>query len=330
MDACSPRRQSAVRRLLAGGVLLVSGWAAAEAPASPPSAQLRAQASATSDVVRVGDVAELQGASAQEVQRLLGRVVAAAPRTGQVVRVNRAQLLAALPAGWVAGGAAAATVARAAQSLDVARLCGAAVAAVQARFETAGAAVRRSVDCLLEGAESVEVPAGEVALSVDLSHLRLVDGPQRMDVDVSIAGRPERAVSVPLKLSLLAQQWCAHAPVAAGEAIAPAAFARCLVPVRHPEQWETADAPLPTGRARRALHVGDVLATTDVAAVDSALAGDPVVVRYRAGGFELESRGSLIQDARVGDPVRVRLGEATQPVVGHLAGERLVELENQP
>ena len=304
--------------------------AAALAPALAPAAQLRAQASATSDVVRVGDVAELRGVSAQEVQRLSRRVVAAAPRTGQVVRINRAQLLAALPAGWIAEGAALATVARAVQSLDRARLCGVAVAAVQARFETYGPAVRKAVDCLFEGGESVEVPAGEVSLSADVSHLRLVDGPQRMDVDVGIADHPERAVSVTLKLSLLAQQWCAHAPVAAGEGLAPAAFARCLVPVRHPAEWETAETPLPAGRSRRALHAGDVLSAADVAASDSALAGDAVVVRYRAGGFELESRGLLVQDARVGDPVRVRLGEATQPVVGHLAGERLVELENQP
>lgn len=328
MNARSTRHLLALHGLLAWAG--VAACAQAAAGAAPPAAALRAQAEATGDAVLVGDVAELHGVSARDEQRLSRLVVAAAPRAGQVGRVNRAQLLAALPAGWVAEGAAVARVTRAVQALDGDRLCAAAAAAARARLESYGPSVQRSVDCVVEGGGAIDVPAGAQVLSVDVSRLQLVDGPQRANVDVAIAGRPERAVAVTLKLSLRAQQWCARTPVAAGEVLAAAAFAACLVPVRHPAQLEAAGAPLPAGRLRRALHADDVLAAADVVGSDAALAGDPVVVRLRVAGFELESRGSLVQDARIGDPVRVRISQATQPVIGHLTGERLVELENQP
>ncbi len=319
---------SSLRRLLAG--VGVAAAVCAHAAGAVPAAELRAQAEVAGDAIRVGDVAVLRGVSAQDEQRLARHIVAAAPRVGQVGRVNRAQLLAALPAGWTAEGAAAAKVTRAVQALDGDRLCAAAATAARARLESYGPAVERAVDCVVEGGGAIDVPAGAQVLSVDVSRLQLVDGPQRANVDVAIAGRPERAVAVTLKLSLHAKQWCARIPVAAGEALAPAAFANCFVPVRHPAQLEAAGAPLPVGRLRRALHADDVLAAADVVASDAALAGDPVVVRYRVAGFELESLGALVQDARIGDPVRVRISQATQPVIGHLTGERLVELENQP
>ena len=329
MDVRSLRRPFAFRRLLAGAGAAMAVCAQA-AGASAPAAELRAQAEVPGDAIVVGDVADLHGVSAQDERRLASLVLAAAPRAGQVSRINRAQLLAALPAGWIAEGAAVAKVTRAVQALGGDRLCAVAVAAARSRLEAYGPAVKRAVDCVVEGGGAIDVPAGAQALSADLSRLQLVDGPQRANVDVAVGGRPERAVAVTLKLSLLAQQWCARVPVAAGEALEPAAFAGCLVPVRHAAQLETAGAPLPVGRLRRALHADDVLAAADVVGSDGALAGDTVVVRYRVGGFELESRGALAQDARVGDPVRVRISQATQPVIGHLAAERLVELENQP
>ena len=316
------------RRLL---VAVVTAAACAQAAAaSGPAAELRAQAEVPGDTIRVRDVAVLQGGSVQERERVALLAVGPAPRVGQIARINRAQLLAALPAGWLADGAAVAKVTRAVQPLDGDSLCAVAVAAAMARLQAAGPAVRHAVDCEANGGGSIEVPQGALALSADLSRLQLVDGPQRASVDLAVAGRPQRSVAVTLKLSLMAEQWCARTPVAAGQALEASAFARCLVAVRHPAQLDTAGAPLPGGRTRRALRAGDSLSATDVAGEGAALAGDTVDVRYRVAGFELESRGALLQDARVGDPVRVRISQATQPVLGHLTGERLVELEDQP
>lgn len=329
MDASPLLHPTARGRLLAAAALVATSCAQAAA-AARPVAELRVQAEVSADTILVGDVAALQGVSAQEGQRLARLALGPAPRTGQVGRVNRAQLLAALPAGWAVEGAAAAKVVRAAQPLDGDRLCAVAVAAAEPRLDSLGPAIHHALDCAADNSRPIDVPQGPLALSADLSHLQLVDGPQRANVDVMVAGRAERSVAVTLKLSLQAQQWCARTPVASGQVLQPSSFDGCLVPVRHPAQLDTAGAPLPAGRMRRALHAGDVLAAADVAGIDTALAGDAVEVRYRVGGFELESRGALLQDARVGDPVRVRLSQATQPVIGHLASGRLVELEDQP
>lgn len=322
-------RPSAPGHLLAAAALVAASWAQAAA-AARPLAELRVQAEVSGDTILVGDVAALHGASAREGQRLARLALGPAPHAGQVSRVNRAQLLAALPAGWAVDGAAAAKVVRAVQPLDGDRLCAVAVAAASLRLDPLGPAVHHALDCAADNGSPIDLPQGALALSADLSHLQLVDGPQRANVDVTVAGRAERSVAVTLKLSLRAQQWCARTPVASGQVLQPSAFDGCLVAVRHPVQLDTAGAPLPTGRMRRALHAGDVLAAADVASPDTALAGDAVEVRYRVGGFALESRGALLQDARVGDPVRVRISQATQPVIGHLASGRLVELEDQP
>src|SRR5438094_68375 len=90
-------------------------------------------------------------------------------------------------------------------------------------------------------------PLAELRVQAEVSDLQLVDGPQRANVDVTVAGRAERSVAVTLKLSLRAQQWCARTPVASGQVLQPSAFDGCLVAVRHPVQLDTAGAPLPTG-----------------------------------------------------------------------------------
>ena len=102
------------------------------------------------------------------------------------------------------------------------------------------------------------------------------------------------------------------------------------MPLRHDRELASAGAALPTGRLRRALHVDEVLRADDAARADDALAGDTVTVRMRSGVFAIETEGRLLRDARVGDAVRVQIGSAQAPVVGRLAGDRLVELENQP
>ena len=313
-----------------GGLLAAVGLAACALAAAAPMAELRAHAEATGDVLEVGDVADLHDVSPDEARRVAHRVVAAAPLAGVVARVNRAQLRAALPAGWGISGAAVAEAVRATQELDAEQLCATALAAAQVRLDALPAALERNVGCVSGPGRALRVPAGARAISADVSKLAMVDGPQRVDVEVGAPDHAARAVGVTLRLALRAPQWCARAPMAAGESLASAGFARCVVPVRHAAQVDTAGAPLPEGRLRRALHAGDVLAANDVAGDDVALAGDPIVVHYRAGIVELESRGTLLADARVGDQVRVRIGAAAQPAIGRLAGERLVELEEQP
>lgn len=309
-----------------GAVAILAAGAGA---CAKPVLALRAQAVAERESVTVGDVAELSGIEPGEREQLARRIVAAAPRVGQESVIGRFQVLAVLPAGWSGGGAPAVTVRRATQVLGPDALCAAALAAAGPRLDPLGPAIEHAVECRRDAIEPVEVPAGALALRADPAQLRLVDGPQRLDVRVDVGGRGERVVPVALALSLHATQWCARAPLPEGTDLAPDAFAACHVPVRHAAQLATAGATLPTGRLRRALHADELLAAADIAAADAALAGDPVTVRLHSGMFALESRGALVQDARVGDQVRVRVSRAAEPLVGRLTGRGLVELEEQ-
>jgi flagella basal body P-ring formation protein FlgA len=300
--------------------LIVAGgaWAGARDVA------LRATASVTNDTVTVGDVIAADGADTGAVAAL---PIGPAPRVGQPLALTRAQVQAALPAGWRVVGGASVRVERAAQDIAAAPLCDAALAAARARLDAAAPGARASVTCLDAHVPALRVPAGALALQADASAFSPVEGAQALRVDVRIAGRVERSVGVPLRVALSTARWCANAALAEGTPLAAASFARCERPVRHAEDLALGGQPLPAGRLQRALRAGDALVAADVAAPEQALAGDPVTVRLRDGAFELESAGVLVQSARVGARVHVRTAASPAPVVGTLTDRRVVELE---
>ena len=305
---------SALLALLAAG----GAWAGARDVA------LRGAASVAGDTVTLGDVAALDGADAGALAAL---PVAPAPHVGQPVLLTRAQVQAALPAGWRAIGAATVRVERAAQDVAAAQLCDAALAAARARIAAAAPAARAGVTCLDARVPALRVPAGALALRADAPAFAPVDGALALRVEVRIDGRVERSVGVPLRVDLGTTRWCAGAPLPEGTPLSAASFVRCERPVRHAEDLALGDQPLPAGRLRRALHAGDALVVADVAAPEEALAGDPVTVRLRDGAFELESAGVLVQSGRIGARVHVRTAAGAPPVVGTLTDRRVVELE---
>jgi len=310
--------------------LAVSACVGAPAWVHAQTFVLRERFEAVGAHVRLGDVAELEGLSAAERTRTAGIVVAEAPRPGQVVLVDRARVLARLPAGWRARGAAAAHVARAVRPIDPQALCEAELVALEPRLAALPRAVARSAQCAVDAPGTVLVPAGSGQPRADVSGVQLVDGPQRASIALPGLDGDVQAVALTLRLTLTAVQWCARAPMAPSDAVRPERFVACSMPVRHERDIAAAGAPLPAGRLRRALHAQEMLRPGDVAGPDDALAGDAVTVRAHQGGFAIEAGGHLLQDARVGDAVRVQIGSAGAPALGHLTGDRLVELENRP
>jgi len=305
--------------LLAAAVLALAG--PGDACAGARELALRGTATVAAGTVTLGDVAVTDDAS------LVARPVAPAPRVGQALTLTRAQVLAALPAGWHASGAAAVRVERAAQDVAAAQLCGVALAGAGTRLEAAAPGARAAVTCLDARLPPLRVPAGTLAMQADEPSLAIVDGAQALRVEIRIDGRLERSVGVPLRIDLGVTRWCAAAALAEGTPLAAASFERCDRPVRHAEELAWVRQPLPAGRLRRALRAGDPLADADVSAPEEALAGDAVTVRLRNGAFELESAGVLVQSARIGARVHVRTAASAQPVAGTLTDRRVVELE---
>ena len=311
-------------RLATTSSALLALLGAGDACAAAREIALRDAATVAGDVVTIGDVAARDVALDAAVAAL---PVAPAPRVGQRVVLTRAQVQAALPAGWRAVGGATLRVARAAQDVAAAPLCDAALAGARARLDAAAPGARAGVTCLDARVPPLRVPAGALALQPDTPAFAPVDGAQALRVDVRIDGRLERSVSVPLRVDLAVPRWCASAALPQGSPLAAASFVRCDRPVRRADDLALGGQPLPAGRLQRALHAGEVLVAADVAAPEEALAGDPVTVRLHDGAFELESAGVLVQSARVGARVHVRTAASAAPVVGTLTDRRVVELE---
>ena len=285
---------------------------------------LRATASVSADVVTLGDVARLDS---QRDAGLAARPVANAPRVGQVLVLERAQVDAALPAGWHAVGAAVVHVERATQDVAAERLCEEALAGARARLASVAPSAHAGITCLDARLPTLRLPAGALALRTDASAFEPVSGMGVLRVEILVSGRLQRSVGVPLRVDLDIGRWCASAALPEGTPLGAASFARCERPVHHARDLALASQPLPEGRLRRALRAGDVLAAADVSAPDEALAGDPVTVRLHGGGIELESAGVLVQSARIGARVHVRTAATATPVVGNLTDRSVVELE---
>jgi len=291
------------------------------------SLTLHASAVVDGEVIRLGDVADLSGGTAEERARLAGWVLAESPRLGQSMRVVRRRVASALPPGWAVAGAADVIVTRAAQQVSAASLCAEALKAVRTRVADLAGSTNAEATCRDKAARDVALPDGTLALDADANLVRVVDGPQSVSVRASVDGRVVGQYPVSVLLAATTRRWCAKAAMPANSLATPEAFEACRQPVRH--ESEVGDAPivLTRGRLRHAIRAGQALAASDLVEPNAVLAGDSVTVHYRAGSFDLAARGTLVHDARLGESVRVRLGQARETVSGRLVADGVVDME---
>ena len=312
-------------RGLPGALATAAACAAQAAPGG--TLALRTSAVVAADVIRLADLGDLSGGRVDERARLAQSPVGEAPRLGQPLRLSRRRVAAALPPGWTAAGAAEVVVTRASQQVSAAALCAQALKAVRARLADAPASVSGEVACRDEAAQPVTVAAGSLELDADSRQVRIVDGPQTISVKASIQGRPAGQFPVPVSLAVTMRRWCAATALPADAPASPEVFQACRQPVRH-EAELTGAVAAPSGlRLRRAIRAGASLAAADLVEPDAVVAGDEVAIRYRAGSFKLETRGTLAQDARLGDVVRVRVGRGPELLSGRLVAAGIVDME---
>jgi Chaperone for flagella basal body P-ring formation len=84
--------------------------------------------------------------------------------------------------------------------------------------------------------------------------------------------------------------------------------------------------PGATGVATRALEAGDPLTVHAVVAPPDVPCGEKIVLRVRAGALEIRSEGRLLEDGRVGQPVRVWVAATDTATRGVLSADRTVDL----
>lgn len=78
--------------------------------------------------------------------------------------------------------------------------------------------------------------------------------------------------------------------------------------------------------ARRALRAGDPLTSLTVAPAPDAASGARVTLRARVGDLEIRGEGKLLENARIGESVRVWVAATDVSVRGVLSSPDLVDL----
>lgn len=81
-----------------------------------------------------------------------------------------------------------------------------------------------------------------------------------------------------------------------------------------------------TGVATRTIEAGEALTTLAVAAPPDVACGEKIVLRVRSGALEIRSEGRLLEDGRVGQPVRVWVAATDTATRGMLSADRTVDL----
>lgn len=328
------------RRDVALAVLVAA--AAAPAWAGGPAGvtvRLRASVSVAHDAVTLGDVAEIEGADRERVDRLrdlpLGRVgrgaTPVALRRGDIARwACKKQGLCGQDVMWRGAGRVEVRgtppVANRAALVEVARQ------ALESVLAPLGASL--SIEAM-EGPGGVEVPAGDVVFSA--RPLPAGTAPCRhltVWVDARVDGRFVRAVPVQFKVSATVPAWVARDEIPAGARVSAAAF----VPGEADLALTSGEQPRRRGDiftgpddvllVRHALRPGQPLTAANSGPVPLVARGETALLRMKTSQIELESRVDVLEDGYLGQTVRVRAANAGGILVAKVAGAGLLETQN--
>lgn len=314
--------------------------AAAAAPAwAGVTVRLHASASVARDAVALGDVAEIEGADRERVDRLrdmpLGRVgrgaTPVALRRGDIARwACMKRGMCGQDVTWA--GARRVEVRGAAPVADRAALVAVARQALDSVLAPLGANLSIDATGVRDG---VEVPAGDVVFSA--RSLPAGTAPSRLMtvwVDASVDGHIVRAVPVQFKVAATVPAWVAKEEIPAGARVSAAAFVPgeadlAVSPAEQPRRRaETFTDPGDVLLVRHALRPGQPLTAANSGPVPLVARGETALLRMKSSLIELESRVDVLQDGYLGQTVRVRAGNAGGILMARVAGAGLLETQN--
>jgi flagella basal body P-ring formation protein FlgA len=322
-------------RLPSAAALAAASWAVGAHAACAAEAILRPRVEASSAVVRLGDLAEIEGASARDAARLADRIVTLAPPPGETRYLRRPEILDLLSA----------------EGLDDVTLAGSEVVEVRRRrAASAGgddAAPRRS-----HSAAAVE--AAIVAYLAEVSG----HGLWKAEVAADNRALDRLPAGLPLRAEGGLEPWTGRQEfqIGGGDASPPVAvFARvtrtehAVVAVRSVErgqlltandvELQELDQRLPPlacrtlddalGReARQALRPGTVVQTSQVHAPTVVRRGETVAVVARAEGVSVKALGQAREDGGLGDLIQVEStdGRRRERFMARVVGRKQCEV----
>lgn len=315
-----------MRTLITLILILVLATAVSAAP------QVTVVVKPTSEVagekVTLGDIASIEGADANQAERLRNIQVCQSPLPGKTRKLTDDQVVTAMKRAGILPDATG-------------LLCPPEIAVVRTSAVVGGLdlveAVRKhvlaanswtgtvSVEAAVPPADQI-VPTGKLDLRIRAGTSAVRKGRNSISLEIVIDDKVYRTVQVSVTVKVIAPVAVAVKSVTRSEPIGPGNIAIqerdiTLLPddilTTMPEVGWTASLPI---------SEGSILRRSWVSAPPAVRSGDQVLVVVSSGTLRLTDRGVAAQDGCIGDRIKVRLSGQGREVRGTISGPGLVEI----
>ncbi len=351
----------ALAALVIGLGVLASDRACAREPDASARIELRPRVETGRREVSLGEVANISSSSLAFLQRLMALPLGRVPGNGEAVQLNRAALtqwirqrlgVDAAQLAWTDG------VASSSVRLTTTEVAGESISrAAQDRLREAlkAGGLRAEVNAL-QIPRDFSIPAGRVEIVPRAASLAVVTAstsshsdaapPRRQTVwvDIWADGQFARSVPVGFEVNVYGPGYVATRDLVAGQAVQFGGYgvdglmlsdvnwsANATRPVSGPGRGSAAPVASETSgvatlRLRRSVPAGQTLTRGDVEPVPSVARGNFATLRTQQGDIALETRVEVLQDAAIGQSVRVKLPNASTSIMAHVVGLGQVEV----
>jgi len=309
-------------RIVAAVLLLATSALAAGRVTVAPEATI------TADVVRLGEMAALEGPAAEALRDV---PLGPAPAAGEMRTLGGAAILHALTRAGLDPGAVTYTipplvrVRRAAQEVPEPAVRD--LVEVWVR-ETLGSGAADATVRSVELPGVIRIPVGPYRARIVMAPTNTIAGRVRLQIEFVVADRPVRTVWVTADIERLAAVVVLRRPIARGEMIVAADLEMDRREVGHQPGELLGDATEIAGRvARTPLLPWTPVRRDQIEVAATVRRGDPVQLVFRQDGLHLSAPGEVREDAAAGAPVRAFNRSSRREVVGRVVDARTVAVE---
>jgi flagellar basal body P-ring formation protein FlgA len=300
----TPRHWLLSLSLVAGICVPLVGWGASVVITVPPEAQVQGSQ------ITLGDVAEIQGESADLVARMRQVLLGQAPPSGVARLLSKSTLITQLKHQglWTQDlqfqGALQTRVRRASQRLDAQHMETVVRQALSRRLSqtTQQTSIRN-----IRGLSATFVPLGPVAYEVTLPERPMSLGSTPFTLTIEVAGKVAKRLHGTATIAVTQEVVSLVRPIAQGEIITADAVSRTQIQVTQPlRQVVTQPEDIIGKRARRSLAGNAPLSTQDVTTVAVVHRGGMVRIVLESSVIKVSTPGEALEAGKPGDTIRVK------------------------
>lgn len=302
-------------------------------PDSPVRIELLSDVGVRQSEVTLGDVAHLTTRDMAAIRQLVDLSLGLVPRTGEVVRLKRENLVRWIRARtgiemsdivWT--GADTSNVHLVLGVLSGDKVASTAEKALRAALAKQG--LRADIETGHMPTD-VRIPRGKIALKVrQIPESAVLASHVSVWVDIWVDKDFVRTVPVDFDLAVFGPAYVATQDISLGQRLRPSVLQRREVrwSGRNAPPLLAADDELSTLQLRRPLTVGGVLTRGHVKTAPMVARGGWATLRATEGMVRIESRVEVLQDGASGQLVRVRLPDSASSIVAQVTGPGVVEV----